>query len=365
MSDSHFHRESRGLKELASQLSQEERSGILEKLKKQKKMSTEPLYVHDLVIDREHLDSHEKQYSRLPGLSRFFYFLAGLFKGMPASKAFDEKKFDRLGKKVQSSASKYFNYDKRLLLSGFYELTGKLKDSVRFFYAAMNTGVTRDKGDFYAFMGSLELADVHAMLETFTSAEVVLEKRPGIKESELHSIMTKGMEDALKKIPEQKKNIMYNNARALYCFKELSSFQFDHLLLAFDSTISGRTCQVGHVRGMLTTLNNIFFSLGEPPSMSLMQSLINFMIQEKAGSKGYDIDGEMKALFASAEEAIGAIREFNKKIPLTQILRCVCRDMDLSPQQISGGEDWFFVYRDHWKHQLESSYAEYNRKHKD
>jgi hypothetical protein len=41
--------------------------------------------------------------------------------------------------------------------------------------------------------------------------------------------------------------------------------------------------------------------------------------------------------------------------------------MGLSPQQISGGEDWFLVYREYWKRQIETKYAEYmrNRKHQE
>jgi hypothetical protein len=38
--------------------------------------------------------------------------------------------------------------------------------------------------------------------------------------------------------------------------------------------------------------------------------------------------------------------------------------MSLSPHELSGGEDWYVVYREHWKKRIESIFAEYLREHR-
>jgi len=46
-------------------------------------------------------------------------------------------------------------------------------------------------------------------------------------------------------------------------------------------------------------------------------------------------------------------------VSLTWIIRCAARNMSISPREISGGEDWFVVYRDYWRRRIESLSADY------
>jgi hypothetical protein len=75
--------------------------------------------------------------------------------------------------------------------------------------------------------------------------------------------------------------------------------------------------------------------------------------------EGFDINAEMKTLLSRAEDALIILREFNKRVPLTRILRCASRNLFLTPKVVSGGEDWFIVFRDHWKRRIETQFAEY------
>jgi hypothetical protein len=113
------------------------------------------------------------------------------------------------------------------------------------------------------------------------------------------------------------------------------------------------------VREMLGSLNNILFSLRDPPPLTLLESLFIFILQEKSDGPGFDTEQEIQNLLRQAEKAVIIIRNFNRRIPLTRILRCGSRDMSLSPKTVSGGEDWFAVYRDYWKRRVEEQFAAY------
>jgi hypothetical protein len=131
------------------------------------------------------------------------------------------------------------------------------------------------------------------------------------------------------------------------------------VLLSFGHAGAGQTCPAGAVREMLASLNNILFSLTDPPTISLLESLFIFQLQRRKGEDGFNMENEMHKLLSAAEEAIATIRYFNRKVPLTRILRCIYHDLSLAPRQISGGEDWFLVYQEHWKRHIESSLTEF------
>jgi hypothetical protein len=226
--------------------------------------------------------------------------------------------------------------------------------------------VNRDKGGFYAFLGSLEMGELHHRLETETIPELFTE-RTDASERELRQAALRAMEAVFSAITDEQRNGMYYNARSLNCLKELASFGFDRIIAAFGSGSGGQTCPVNVVREQLVSLNNILFSLREPPALPLLESLFIYRLQERSGEPGFDMTGEMHSLLGTAEDAIVTIRDFNRRVPLTRILRCAGRDMSLVPHQVSGGEDWFAIYREYWKKRVEANVLDYtrNRKHQE
>ncbi|MDR1587929.1 MAG: DUF5312 domain-containing protein, partial [Treponema sp.] len=109
----------------------------------------------------------------------------------------------------------------------------------------------------------------------------------------------------------------------------------------------------------LISLNNILFSLKECPSMSLLESLFVFILQEQGAGASADVQQETQKLLTQAEISLAGIRDFNRKIPLALITRVAARDMSLIPKAISGGEDWFMLYKDHWKRHIDTVFFAY------
>jgi hypothetical protein len=67
----------------------------------------------------------------------------------------------------------------------------------------------------------------------------------------------------------------------------------------------------------------------------------------------------MRKLLSRAEVSLQAVREFNREVPLTSLLRCISRSTDISPRDIGGGEDWYAVYRERWKTQIEEQFLSF------
>lgn len=324
-------------------------------------MSDEPLYTEDgKVVPAFDM---EDQFTKLPWYSRLWYLFLSFFKSKPSLKIFEENQVAFLGNKIDEKSPGLFDYENNILLPVFYRQIQRLKDASHFFYSALDTGVNRDKGAFFAFLGSLEMPDVHNRLQEVTDPAYFTGINPGITELELRQSAFREMDDALALITGEYRNTMYINARSLYCLMGLASFLYDRLLVAFEykSSIGGETCSAGVVKDLLISLNNTLLSLKTIPPMPLLESLFVFAMQEKAKEPGFDIGRETRALLARAESSLTVIREFNKQVPLTWILRCCTKNMSFLPVEVSGGEDWFVVYRDFWKRRFESLYSEYTK----
>jgi len=346
---------------LVSGLSMDERQNLLTKLEKQSQLSNEPLYTElKEVIPAADI---ETEYSKLPWYYRLWYFILSILKAKPPVVLFENKQVASLGQKINEKSPGLYDYQRGLLLPGFYRHMERLKTAARFFYSTLDISVNRDRGAFFAFLGSLNMPEIHERLRTETDPAIIVETQPDTPETELRQIAFRAMDEALSAITEEYRSAMYFSARSLYCLKELSSFLFDRIIMAFgfDASANGETCSANVVRELLSALDNILASLRNVPPMPLLESLFIFILQERTGDPKFDINREIRGLLAKAEESLDVIREFNKQVPLTWIIRCSARDLSLAPREISGGEDWHAVYRDYWKRRIESFYADYMR----
>jgi truncated hemoglobin YjbI len=349
---------------LVSGLPMDDRKSFLEKLNAQSNISKQPLHEGQTDSDETNSLGGEKKYTSLPWYTRLFFWILGLFKGKPPLRIFQEHQIAQLGRLIEEQFPGLYDHEQDQLLPAFYEEVSKLKESARFFYDALDQSINRDKGAFYAFLASLEMEDIHRRLSDKTDPKTIAKEYPGAAESELRQIGLRAMEEGIAEISDEQRTVMYYNARTLYCLKELSSFLFDRLLMsfAFKPVRQGKVCSAHLVNNYLRALNNILFSMQECPPMTLLESLFIFILQDRVTEPGFDMDAEMKTLLSQAENALWAIRNFNKNTPLTRILRCAEKDMILSPKVISGGEDWFFLYKDQWRHTVEERLVEYIRK---
>ena len=349
---------------LASALSLEERQGLLSKLRSHSRLSHEPLYYEEEMLVAE-IDT-EAEFSWLPLHKRLWFFILSILSSKAPEKVFKEHGILTLGKKIEKKFPKMYNHRTGMILSGFYNELKELKEAANFFYSALDASVNRSRNDFYSFLGSLVMEDIHRYIEEQANPAVVAERHPDATEKDWRQMALKNMEDAFLMITDEHRSQMYLHVRSLFCLKELSSFPFDRLLGGFhyNRLERGETCYAVSVKEQLVNLNNILVSLKLAPDMAVLQSLFIFMLQRRAGtSSNIDLDKGLGFLLQRAEESLSVIREFNKNVPLTYIIRCSNKEMFFLPSEITGGEDWFVVYRNYWKKQIEAQHSEYIRTH--
>lgn len=345
---------------MAAQLSLDERNKLLEKLTSQSNFSSSELYKESAPEGTVEL---EARYQKLPWFTKLWFYIMSIFNNRTPMKIFEDYTIQEVFKSIEEKAADYYNYEKDILLPKLQEELIKLRESARFFYDALDAGLNRDKGGLMVFLGSLELPAIHKRIVEETDPEKMINRYKDLGEVELRQKAIRIMEESLAGMTEEDRANMYSSARSLHCLKELSSFLFDRLINSFilDSTHQGNICPSRSVKDLLINLNNILFSLNVTPPITLLESLFVFSLMDRSKDQGFDMAVETRKLLFRAEEALIAIRDFNKAVPLTKLLRCILRDVNVTPRNIGGGEDWFALYKDRWKAQLEEQYFNYIR----
>ncbi|MDR2663397.1 MAG: DUF5312 domain-containing protein [Treponema sp.] len=354
-------------KRLAAELSVEERAGLLEKLSSQSNLSSGMVLYED--PQEEKALKLESRYEALPWYYKLWFFILSFFNSRSPLKLFEDYLMGQIYRNMETKAPGFYNFQKDMLLPKFQEELVKLREGSRFFYAALDASLNRDKGGLMVFLGSLEMPDIHKLIQADTDPETLSSRYRDLSEIELRQKAFKALEEALAGITGEQRDRMYRSARSLHCLKQLSSFLFDRLIngFIFDASLQGNICPAASVRDQLLGLNNILVSLKEPPPMSLLASLFVFVLTEQDHEAGFDIQIEMRKLLSRAETSLQAVKEFNQEVPLTSLLRCMSRSTDISPENIGGGEDWYAVYRERWKTQIEEQFLSFIkvRRHRD
>jgi hypothetical protein len=345
---------------LVSELSLEERAKLLEKLRSQSSLQHGPLYEE---VSDEPAETIDVRFNSLPWYRRLWFRILSFFNSRAPLKLFEDSLMSRISRVIEEQAPGFYNYQKDLLLPKFQEMLIYLRDGSRFFYQVLDSSFNRDKGGLMVFLGSLEMPDIHRRIQGGTAPSVLAEQFPSLSEVELRQKAHRAMEEAVSAVSDEQRSVMYYNARSLFCLKQLSSFLFDRIINMFivDSAYHGGICPAASIREQLLGLNNILNSLREPPPMTLLESLFVFVLSEREDEPGFDIQIEIRKLLSRAEASLEAIRTFNNQVPLTRLLRCISRDTDISPQNIGGGEDWFAVYREHWKQLIDGHFSTFTK----
>jgi hypothetical protein len=351
--------DSSAFEKLSSGLSYDERLKLLERIN----TSTD---TSDLLLisgDDESVstESPEIMYAILPWYKRLWFSIVGFFTGKNPLDVFINSKVADIGRNIDLMYPGIFSWQKSSLRQNFQTELKKLKEAARFFYGIFDSTISRNMGSFFVFLGSFEMQELHAMLSEKTSPVNFAADNPGFSDKKLQQMAVNYVENEINNISESDRNNMYKDAHTLVCLKQLASYLFDRFIISFNqaSTDTEAVCPAAQVKGQLMNLNNILFSIKKTPSPTLLSTMFMFLISEREDDPGYDMEKELQKFTSRAEKAIDMIRTFNHRVPITNILRCVTRNTSYMPAELTGGENWFLLFRNSWVENVTHQFTEY------
>lgn len=340
---------------LVLDLSPSERSEILERLQRSCTVSTEPLF------ERGHLQEpridYRAAYSELGLVTRIIITLRSIFGGGSKEDLVKERFLKAIVKRVESTSAGLIDAKRRVLQEAFYRELATLRQAARYFYDLLDRTLEKNRAPFFAFLASLEFEEIHRELSTDADPYLVAEQNSTMLDSDVRIAVLAAMESALGRIDEDKRRLMYKDVRNLHVLKSLSSFLFDRMLAAFQTNVSGlKELSMYAAAEQLAELAAILCSLDQPPSARLMEAILGFELNDDVGREGFDLDEAVTTELASAEKALAAIRGFNARVPIEDILKVANEDPNWQCATTGGGEDWFAIFKSYWRERIDRRY---------
>lgn len=324
---------------------------MAEKMKISSVITSEPLVAED---EEAALD-YSTYVHNLTIIERLIIFLKSLFSSNEYEKVLGDHLISKLGKRVERKSPGIMHYHEREFTQGFYVELLNFRDSLFDLREYICTTLEINKMDFLSFLGGWFLPQIHQRFVSETDPWVLSKENDELLNFEIRRELEFRLEDILGSVSEDERRMMYRYSRSLHILNTLLKFDFNHILDAFgpSGTKQGKICRFSDIRNSLKELSNILYSFRFPPEQELFRAVYYYyMIKENQDPE--DVD-KVREFLETAEQTMKSIRLFNKKIPMDSILKIVYRNISYNPTEISGGEDWFALYKKFWYKKFEVS----------
>ncbi len=334
---------------LVSQISEDERSALLEKMRplegdpdsRALESEKDPAMDADGIVIEESLKRESFFY-------RLILWLRSLLTSTPAEQLYNDDKIMALFRKINRDYPGLIDYKGALLLGIFYEKLLELKKAADFFRPYLDS-IYKNIGAFYVFLGASVVPEVaKRMNDEIDPMRLPLDREVT---GELRSSFLRKMEDVIKEIPSPKRAYMYQCAASVDWLYQFTRLPFERFAGAFSNGLSDS--QVARFESVSSELNAFAKILcnGKSLPTEAFESVFLFSAKEMvpASSEAKDDDSRAKEFMDKATSFMTIIHMFINSVPLRYVNKVVYNNIQWQPEQFSGAEDWFARYKEQWK----------------
>ena len=333
---------------LVSGLSSVERKRLLEKMQgvtaDEEAESLEPAEpVPEVSI------SLASQLKKEPLLFRVWLWIKSLVSNTSVETLFNEHRISLTAKSVEKKYPGLVDYKHGYLLSPLFDALSDLKVCANFFRPYIDA-MEESAGDFYVLLGSISLPDVEALIDSDVdpyATPVTPESRPELRTTNLRRLDT-----IMQELTPDQKAKMYMGARAAMWLVQFVRLPFSRFLTHFNMIINNEhRCPFSQVQAEMNAFARVLCN-GVPIPDEVLESLYLYsgqlLTESVVGSKTTE-ENSAERFMEKAHQMLAGIHAFIHNIPLRSVARIAENDAQWQPDNFTGGEDWFTLYKASWK----------------
>ncbi len=341
---------------LAREISRDERRTLLMKIGDSQDLTEEPMRLDDasggqpVILDRE--------FAELSFFARIRIIIVGLFTGRSRHKLTEEFLLHKIQQKVERASSGLIDYRRELVSPKLYLSIAKLRSAMDIFRRPLARAMEGDKPDFYALLGKLEFEDIETRLEKEPNPESLSNVTPDLLPVEIKRQMDTIFDGILDDIVPDRRRRMIAHTTTLSRLKTLVRYPYDRILNLFPPGEhgAGGSASLMKLKDPLLELGDALHAFQSPPSTTLLETMFLFELQDTIADDNNRLELELTERMDRAAAALDIVRKINSDIPWTNLLKTLAGDIQYAPRPVSGGEDWFRVFKSFWKKRLSIKY---------
>ena len=331
---------------LVSNLSQQERESILEKMRAVSSDEEINMLSPVETVAEEDISIPEK----IRGESMFFrvmLWLKSVFTNSTSEVLYNEIKLSSISRNVERNYPGLIDSKKGLLLNTFYDRLNELKTAADFIRPYI-VSIEHDEGNFLIFLGGIILPDVLSRMNTEAdpySNPISSEMHPELKVE-----LSRNMEEIFQSISREEKNKMYEAVKSMEWLKQFVKLPFNRFISLFsNSREKVYTCpfsQLENEIGQFAKALSRQIVIGD----DVLEAIYLFSMKGTHSGKNADSEADEAVQFMTkAKENMLAPKVFMSSVPIYSIGSIVHTDISWKPDSFSGGEDWFVKFKASWK----------------
>jgi hypothetical protein len=237
----------------------------------------------------------------------------------------------------------------------------ELGKAARQFSGPLARVMGRERGPFTAFLAGLHAPDIQERLLEECDSFAISQKATDLSPTEVKRRAMLAMEEALVTLPAGVRQQIYTDVRTLHHLMTLSAFPFERLLAEFTPAGNAEPVAVSltKVADALGRLASVLGGLRAAPSPLLFQALGLYQEQDRLEESDERVEGLIQRDMEAGTDAFGVISAFTARYPLADLVRIAHGNIHWRPVPVSGGEDWFAIWKSFWKDRIERVHRQY------
>lgn len=342
---------------LVTNLSSSERQEMLERIASS--VMVRPLAIPD--SDPDGSDDLEAVYRTMGFFRRLIISIVSIFTGRDRLGVVESQMLREL-RRTTASVSGDYDPVRDVLRPSALDSFRKLADSARHFASLLSRVMGRERGAFIAFLSGLHAPEVQHRLLRDADPFEVSEKFPDLGDTEVRRRSLLAMEECLVTLPADVRNRIYHDVRALHHLMGLASFSFERLVGEFGGGGEGAAMPVplNRVATELGKLAGILGGLNPGPSPVFLEALSLYQEQDRLEEPDEQVEGIVQRNVVAGNNAYTAVVEFAGKYPVGDLVRLAHGNIHWKPAALSGGEDWFAVWKGFWHDRIEKMFRRFS-----
>ncbi|MBN1646855.1 MAG: hypothetical protein JW874_02370 [Spirochaetales bacterium] len=355
-------KESEVFKRLTSSLSIQERKSLLEKIKIPDPPE-DTIQQIDELTEKHELDI-DTIYKKLSLFHKILVFLKVLFQKKNRDEIIETEMLHNVELKLERNSPEIVDIRQRLFLPRFYEEFRELEIYISRVKPTIIFAREKLRRDFLLFLGTFELEDFSRTIVDNTDPESLFEENTKDSISDLKKKIDKNLDEAFSFIYPDDKDRMYTHSRLFYNLCEFVSFPLESMLSFFNvSNGKAQPCLMKDIRKYFLDFIDHISSMKMFPADIVLEALFLFRTESLDEVKEENIvEEELKTFLLDMRNLVSSVNHIKKDLYLIDLARVISRRVNYQPGRISGGEDWFILFRSAWEERINVVFESFRRK---
>ncbi len=348
---------------LVKDLSSEEKRKMIEKMEQNIHVSQEPM---GNLVENDAFQSIDDVYASLSWLDKFLIFIKSLFLAKERKELTKKHIVKGLARQVTYVSPELFDVKHGAANGEFSKIIQDLWKSTENIKSPLSICFGVDKVKFYALMGQLEFPGIYDELVDKINPMKRAAANPNMDSQAIRKTISDELESLLSMISRENRLRMMETTRILNSLYQLSIFPYQQILSQFPDSPDGSVLAAGFsgLKEPLSELAVILKSFITPPGIKLLEAVFLLYFTGENEEGALPLEEQVSKGIKSCDILFQKIREFNSRVPMSDLLKVLHEDPFYTVSASGGGEDWFYYFRQYWVDHMAEQMRVYTREKK-